>query len=140
MKKYAVPIFILLYCLISKNTYLCTVAPQSLFFISAITKSGILDTDSTEIPYGKAVKGALLCVVGFAVSMLLAIISAERTTLSHISLVCATFGSYFCFYSLLLLMHKSGKNKERMRRICVLCAILPCFSSVTKEEIGRAHV
>ena len=134
MKKYAVPIFILLYCLASKNTYLCTVAPQSLFFVSAVSHSGILDADIIKNPHGKALKGALICTVGFAVSMLLTIISAEKTTLSHIALASVAFGSYLCFYSVLLLMHKNKKNKERMRRICVLCAVLPCFSSVTKDS------
>ncbi len=131
----SVLLFVVIYCILGKNSFICAVVLQSVFFITALLKCGIFsdkhNQKTTRILRRNILIGALIIISGFALSTVLILHSSGIDSPIFISLSFLTMNLYFCFYSLLIIMHLHGKSLQRLKTTTLICTLFPCITSIS---------
>ncbi len=128
-------LFIVICCILGKNSFICAVVLQSVFFIAAILKCGIFSVKenhkNSNIRQGNVIIGALIIMSGFALSAALTLHSAGVDTPDFMVLSFLTVNLYLCFYSLLVIMHLHGKSSQKLKITTLICTLFPCITSIS---------
>ncbi len=133
MKKVLLIIFFA--SLFASNKLNMTVPIQSVFFVLALIKSDVLllsaPGDIFPSP-SKLVKGALIILSGFVLSLLLAMIAA-LTPINHLSpkLPTLIFLCFLVFYFVIATMRLRNTPCSVLRGVCVVCVVFTCFSLIS---------
>lgn len=128
--------FILAYSIISKDGLICAVPLQSVFFVLALTKSGILGDLSGKDTYigfsNRGIfKGALCIMLGFALSLFLIILLINEDIYGFSLLSLLVMSLYFCFFGLHAIMLLLGKESKKIKNITIICTLFPCIASIS---------
>ena len=128
--------FIIAYAFISRDGFVCTIPLQSVFFILALTKSGILQDLSREdkcINFSKSglIKGVLCIMAGFALSLLFIIIFTRENLFDFAVFSILIMSLYFCFFGVHSAMLICGKNPQNIKHITVISTLFPCIATIS---------
>lgn len=129
-------VFIIVYCFISKDALICAIPLQSLFFVLALTKSGILldlSKEQSQVSFSRLslIKGTMLIMTGFALSLVLIILFENTRLFDFAALSFLIMSLYFCFYGLHSVMLLCGKKAQNIKLITVICTLFPCIANIS---------
>ncbi len=128
-------LFVVIYSILGKNSFVCAVVLQSVFFITALLKCGIFPDKSNHksgnIRQKNVITGTLIIMSGFALSAVLTLYSAGIDTPTFSGLCFLTTNLYLCFYSLLVIMYLCGKSPQKLKTVTLICTLFPCVGSIS---------
>lgn len=127
MKK--ILLLLLVYCLLSKNSFTSSVTVQSVFFVAALIKSGIFDKKKI-VTKKSFLTGTFILLSGFAVSAVLTLFCAEHRIPFYINLALTAFCLYLCFYSIIHLIRRQRNRTDELKTTTLICTVLPSISSI----------
>lgn len=133
--------FIIAYAFISKDGFVCTIPLQSVFFILALTKSGILrdfSRKNKEVVFSKSslIKGALCLMAGFALSLLFIIVFTSKNLFDFAVFSVFVMSLYFCFFGIHSAMLVCGKNPQNIKSITIISTLFPCTATISGFKVS----
>ena len=128
-------LFLLIFCLLTKNGFVSSVTVQSVFFVSALIKSGVF-TNKKNISAKNIVCGAFILLCGFALSAILTRCSETDELARYPSLSLAAFGIYFIFYPFIIVMSEHSKAERAVRAVTLVCTMFPSIAAVFAEGVS----
>lgn len=119
-------LFMLILSLVFGKGLICFIPVQSLFFALALKKH----SESSVF-----IKGTVLIFCGLSVSLILLFFSVKDVTeFLYYCLISITVHSlYLCFFGIILLMIHLQNNKNQLKPVILLCAIIPCFAIIPQK-------